>query len=146
MCQHVLIYFWVQHVINAHGCKSPINAYILVIRDKQCRYIHANFPDSGRIFPILTILPDFPIGIFKILYFPDFLSLSPVLRQYIPQIFNLKFIIPHHFVTPDNQNRDKQSPLLAGLDDVYLMQCVETMWTNVMIWGHLTFVGAYNIP
>jgi hypothetical protein len=35
-------------------------------------YIPANFPDSDGIFPISTILPDFPIGIFKILNFPDF--------------------------------------------------------------------------
>jgi hypothetical protein len=41
--------------------------------------IPANFPDSGGIFPISTILPDFLIGIFKILNFPDFLSLSLVL-------------------------------------------------------------------
>jgi hypothetical protein len=45
-------------------------------------YIPANFPDSGGIFQISTILPDFPNGIFKILYFPDFLSLSPILRQF----------------------------------------------------------------
>jgi hypothetical protein len=37
------------------------------------RLIPANFPDSGGIFPISTILPDFPVGIFKILNFPDFL-------------------------------------------------------------------------
>jgi hypothetical protein len=83
----------------------------------------ANFPDSGGISPISTILPDFPIGIFKILYFPDFLSLSPVLRQ-STTYFQPKSKIPCHLVTPANQNQDKQSPLLH----VYLMQRVETIW------------------
>jgi hypothetical protein len=61
---------------------------ILLIDQRATIRIPANFPDSGGIFTILTILPDFPIGIFKILYFPDFLSLSPVLRQ---STTNLKF-------------------------------------------------------
>jgi hypothetical protein len=50
-----------------------------------------------------------------------------------------KVKIPCHFVTTANQNRDKLSPLLL----VYLMKRVETIWTSVIIWGHLTFVGAF---
>jgi hypothetical protein len=103
--------------------------------------IPANFPDSGGIFPILTILPDFLIEIFKILYFPDFLSLSTFFSlQQSTTNSQPKFKIPRHFVTPANQNRDKQSPLLH----VYLLQRVETMWTSVIIWGHLTFVSTFS--
>jgi hypothetical protein len=40
-----------------------------------------------------------------------------------------KVKIPRPFVTPANQNRDKQSPLLH----VYLMQRVKTIWTRVII-------------
>ena len=52
-----------------------------LLKANSLAIIPANFPDSGGIFTISTILPDFPIGIVKILYFPDFLTLSPVLRQ-----------------------------------------------------------------
>jgi hypothetical protein len=83
--------------------------YIFVIIGKLSKlgyisvivYIPANFPDSGGIFPISTILPDFPIGIFKILNFPNFLSLSPVLRQSTTNCQH-KVKIPCHFVTPAN--------------------------------------------
>jgi hypothetical protein len=90
--------------------------------------IPANFPDSSGIFPISTILLDFPIRIFKILNFPDFVTLSPVLRQSTTNC-QPKVKIPRLFVTPANQKRDKQSPLLH----VYLMQHVETIWTSVII-------------
>ena len=77
---------------------AMISVYFTCIRDwaalesKLC--IPANFPDSGGIFTISTILPDFPIGIVKILYFPDFLNLSPAIPFYdnLPRISNLNLV------------------------------------------------------
>ena len=43
--------------------------------------IHANFPDLVGIFPILHVIPDFPIGIPNNTQNPDFVKIHPDLRQ-----------------------------------------------------------------